>query len=88
MLICPYRYAIEKAKYEETPKQEVPASPPPVTSTKGPSTEAALAEAANSPLFPQQQEEEGPSCAQAAQNGLHPLLYGVQEDLGLQHQLQ
>ena len=44
MTCVAYRYALEKAKYEETLKQEAPTSPPPVASPQDPTTAATLAE--------------------------------------------
>lgn len=55
-----YRYALEKAKYEETLKQEAPTSPPPVASPQDPTMAATLAEGVTSPNGKKRKDHDAP----------------------------
>ncbi|DBB17636.1 TPA: hypothetical protein ACH3X3_002680 [Trebouxia sp. C0006] len=54
------RYALEKAKYEETLKQEAPTSPPPVASPQDPTTAVTLAEGVTSPNGKKRKDHDAP----------------------------
>ncbi|DBA79906.1 TPA: FACT complex subunit, variant 2 [Trebouxia sp. C0004] len=54
------RYAQEKAKYEETLKQEAPTSPPPVTSPQDPTMATTLAEGVISPNGKKRKDHDAP----------------------------
>ncbi len=55
-----YRYALEKAQYEETLKQEAPTSPPPVASPQDPTTAVTLAEGVTSPNGKKRKDHDAP----------------------------
>jgi len=60
------RYALEKAKYEETLKQEAPTSPPPVASPQDTTMAATLAEGVISPNGKKRKDHDAPKRTRTA----------------------